>query len=85
MQNLIELSYMSRQADKNRRLGGKLHAKTLISLQNLVAGYLDKHLAKGDTRISDWEVRLSDEQLECARLPQLNVPMLTLFSIRCRE
>jgi len=67
MQNLIELSYMSRQADKTLRLGGKLHARTLISLQKLVGGYLDKYLAKGSARLSNWEFKLSDEQLECGR------------------
>ena len=65
MQNLVELSYMSRQADRNRRLGGKLHARKLISLQKLVGAYLDKHLSKEETRVGDWEVRLNKEQLEC--------------------
>lgn len=67
MQNLVELSYMSRQADKTLRLGGKLHAKRLISLQNLVEAYLNKSLSKDGARTSDWEVKLSNEQLECER------------------
>lgn len=66
MQNLVELSYMARQADKTLRFGGKLHARTFISLERLVGGYLDKHLPKGDARTSDWEAKLSNEQLECA-------------------
>jgi hypothetical protein len=86
MQNLVELSYMSRQADKDRRLGGKLHARKLISLQSLVGGYLSKHLLKSDARLSDWEVRLSDEQLECECLLELELePNLTRLFIRCRE
>jgi len=67
MQNLVELSYMSRQADKTLRLGGKLHARRLISLQNLVGGYLNKHLLKDDARFSDWELKLNNKQLECER------------------
>src|SRR5258708_6052039 len=79
MQNLVELSYMARQADKTLRLGGKLHARVLISLQNLVGGYLDKHLSKGSSRISNWEAELSNEQLECGRFLQLKVPVLTIL------
>jgi ribonuclease D len=71
MQNLVELSYMSRQADKTLRLGGNLHGKKYISLQKLVEGYLDKHLLKDEARLSDWERVLSNKQLECGRLLQL--------------
>ena len=71
MQNLVELSYMSRQADKTLRLGGNLHARTRISLQKLVAEYLDKHLLKDDARLSDWESRLSNKQLQCGHILQL--------------
>lgn len=71
MQNLVELSFMSRQADKTLRLGGKLHARSPISLQNLVGGYLGKHLVKDDARVSDWEKRLNNKQLECGRILQL--------------
>jgi len=85
MQNLVELSYMARQADKTLRLGGKLHARTLISLKNLVGGYLDKDLLKGDARISNWEAKLSNEQLECECFLQLKVPVLTIFLTRCCE
>lgn len=71
MQNLVELSYMSRQADKTLRLGGNLHGRKCISLQKLVAEYLDKHLLKDDARLSDWEIRLSNKQLQCGRILQL--------------
>lgn len=71
MQNLVELSYMSRQADKTLRLGGRLHARTCISLQKLVGEYLDKHLLKDEARLSDWESKLSNKQLQCGRILQL--------------
>ena len=71
MQNLVELSYMSRQADKTLRFGGKPNAKTLVSLQKLVGGYLDKDLLKDEARLSDWERWLTNKQLECGRILQL--------------
>lgn len=75
MQNLVELSYMARQADKTLRFGGKLHARSLISLERLVGGYLNKRLLKDDVRTSNWEVKLSNEQLECERVLQLKPPV----------
>ncbi len=71
MQNLVELAYMSRQADKTHRLGGRLHARARVSLQNLVGEYLDKHLLKDEVRLSDWESKLSNKQLQCGHILQL--------------
>lgn len=55
---LLELSALAKQVDK-QKFG---EVKRLISLQKLVAYWLDRHLDKGDTRVSDWEAELSLQQ-----------------------
>jgi hypothetical protein len=66
VQNLVELSWLSRQADaKLLRCGGKSNARTLISLQKLTAAYLGRDLVKSPVRTGNWELMLDEEQLTC--------------------
>jgi hypothetical protein len=66
MQNIVELSWLSRQADaKLLRCGGKSTTRTLISLQNLTSTYLERDLVKGPVRTGNWELMLNEEQLTC--------------------
>ena len=65
-QNLVELSWLSRQADaKLLRCGGKSTTRTLISLQSLIATYLGRDLVKNPVRTGNWELMLNEEQLTC--------------------
>ncbi|KIM28204.1 hypothetical protein M408DRAFT_23910 [Serendipita vermifera MAFF 305830] len=66
VQNLVELSWLSRQADTTLRCGGKVSAKTLVSLPKLAAAYLGKNLLKNDARTSNWEALLTEQQLKYA-------------------
>jgi exonuclease 3'-5' domain-containing protein 2 len=64
IQNLVELSSLSRIADPDLICGG---GRKLIRLQKLVAAYLKHNLVKSEVRTGDWEYRLSEEQLQCMR------------------
>ncbi|KIM28205.1 hypothetical protein M408DRAFT_23911 [Serendipita vermifera MAFF 305830] len=66
VQNIVELSWLSRQADATLKCGGKVSAKTLVSLPKLVAAYLGKNLLKNDARTSNWEALLTEQQLKYA-------------------
>jgi hypothetical protein len=64
-QNLVELSWLARQADTKLQSGGTEVNRKLISLQRLTQTYLEKYLPKDENRTSNWEAALSETQLEC--------------------
>ncbi len=59
--SLLELSSLARKVDPI----GTGPGSVMISLRNLVKGYLGYELEKGDVRTSDWSVKLTREQQEC--------------------
>ena len=70
---LFELSDLANAVDADRWAHKK--SKRWISLQDLVAAYLNGYLAKGDERCSNWELagpwapakdQMSGKQLDCA-------------------
>ncbi|RUS23284.1 ribonuclease H-like domain-containing protein [Endogone sp. FLAS-F59071] len=58
---LAELGHMARRVGDGWRSGARIP-----SLQECVAILLGKYLAKGSVRLSNWEVKLSPEQIEYA-------------------
>ncbi|KAG9099429.1 hypothetical protein FS749_001289 [Ceratobasidium sp. UAMH 11750] len=60
----VELSHFARSADESRWGMGKSHE--LISLTRLLEAYRSRRLCKGKTRMSNWELPLTVQQMDYA-------------------
>lgn len=60
----VELSHLARSADSSRWAGGK--SRELISLTRLLEAYRSRRLNKGKARMSNWELPLTDQQINYA-------------------
>ncbi|KAG8967663.1 hypothetical protein FRC03_009500 [Tulasnella sp. 419] len=58
---MVELCFVAKQVDQ-----GWTNGRRVMSLQKIVARYLDKRLLKDDVRTSNWNLKLTDEQKDYA-------------------